>query len=91
MAPAAGGYEVGPGHFNRMQLALEIVAPEIEEFVQHGQARGEVVILPEVGLQQAGMVRQVVEDFGGDQAIIVELQVERIHSHIPSFALTDGR
>ena len=47
--------------------------------MQDGQARGEIIILPEIGLQQAGMIRQMIEDLGGHQTVIAQLQVECIH------------
>ncbi len=37
-------------HRNRVQRALELFQPEIEEFVQRGKPRTNVVVLPNVGL-----------------------------------------
>ena len=37
---------------HRMQRALELLQPEIEEFVQHRKIRAEIVVLPDISLKQ---------------------------------------
>src|ERR1700722_8541166 len=64
------------GHCHRMQRALELFQPEIEEFVQRRKVRAEIVVLPDVGLQEPGMVRPPVEDIGSGQAVALELPAE---------------
>ena len=40
----------GMRHGDRVQRALELLQPEVEEFVEHRKVRAEVVILPDIGL-----------------------------------------
>src|ERR1700761_283137 len=70
-----------------MQRALDLPGPEVQELVQHGISRGDVQILPDVGLQHVGMVRQVVQDLGCGQAIILRLP-DRGHGCLASFQST---
>ena len=60
-------------HRHRVQRALELFQPEIEEFIELGKVRAEIVVLPDIGLQEPGMVRPPVEDVGGGQAVALEL------------------
>jgi uncharacterized integral membrane protein (TIGR00698 family) len=60
-------------HRHRMQRTFELLQPKIEEFVQLGKHRAEVVILPDVGLKQPGMIWPTIEDIGGGQSIAFEL------------------
>ena len=50
-------------HANAEERAVEIGVPEIEEVEELGEVRGEVVVLPDIALQQLRVVRQPVEDF----------------------------
>jgi hypothetical protein len=59
-----------------VEFAVNLLAPEFQEFVQLREFRGDVQVLPDEGLQDGGVVRQVVQDFGGGQAIITQLQGE---------------
>ena len=65
--------ELGGDELDRVQLAVQRAVPEIEEALQLGEARGHVVFLPDIGLEQGGMVGQVIEDLRGGQAVAVEL------------------
>src|ERR1700679_4268365 len=68
-------------HRDRMQRAVELVAPEGEELLQFRKGGCQIVILPDVILQQAGMVGQMVENVGGGEAVSFELAAERNGNH----------
>ena len=59
-------------HLHRMQRAVELLHPEGEEALQLGKFREQVVVLPDVGLQQPRMVRPTVEDLRGRQPITAQ-------------------
>ena len=80
-----GGLNVGGGcKSDGVELALELAGPEVQELAEHRVLRGEVQVLPEIGLEQARVVRQVVEDFGGGEAVVPELQTDGHPSYLPS-------
>ena len=60
---------------NGMELTLQIAAPEFEKPAQFGEIGGKVELLPDKALQQIGMIRQMVDDLRGRQAIIAQLVV----------------
>ena len=67
-------------HANAEERAVEIGVPEIEEVEELGEARGEVVVLPDIALQQLRVVRQPVEDFRRGQLEPLDLAKEgRVH------------
>src|SRR5205814_2423769 len=76
MAETAGGDQFGVGDPHRMEPAVDVPHPEIEEFLQLGKARGDVQMLPQEGLQEAGMVRKVVDDLGGGEAVVTQLTLK---------------
>jgi hypothetical protein len=67
-------------HRHRVQRAFELFQPEIEEFVERRKHRAEIVILPDVGLQQPGMIGAPVKDVGGGQAVAFELPTKVLGS-----------
>src|SRR5690606_39009297 len=56
--------------------AVQGVGPEVQELVQHRKLRKQVVLLPDVALQQGRMVGHVVEDFRRGQPVALELLTE---------------
>jgi hypothetical protein len=66
-------------HIDRVQLALDIVAPELEELVELGKIGREVEFLPDETLQQGGVVRQPVDDLRRGEPIPPDLQLIRGH------------
>ena len=48
----------GMRHGDRVQRALQGLQPEIEEFVERWKYRTEIVILPDIALQQPGVIRR---------------------------------
>src|SRR5690349_25152203 len=67
--PATAGRPRLPD-FYRMELALVVGAPELQEAVQLGKIRSEVELLPDKALQQIGVVRHPVDDFGRGQPLL---------------------
>src|SRR6266851_10298330 len=67
-------------HIYRMQLALDIVAPELEELAQLGKIGSEIEFLPDEALEQGGVVRQPVNDFCGGKPVPPDLQL--ISGHV---------
>src|SRR5271170_3921743 len=80
---------VGDG--DRVQQALELARPEIQEFLQLGKMGMQVVLLPNEILQNPGMVRHVVEDARRRQAVPFELAAEVGAGHADSpDSVSDG-
>lgn len=73
VADSGGLDQAGGGDPNRMQATLDLPLPEIQELVQDGIPWGDIEILPDKCLKHIRMVRQVVQDLGGGQAIILQL------------------
>src|SRR6266478_3717099 len=66
-------------HIDRMQLALDVAAPEFEEALEFGIIGRQVEFLPDKALQQGGMVRQVIDDLRGRQPVPLKLQLVSGH------------
>jgi len=56
-----------------MELAVELVPPKVQEFVQGRKARCNIEVLPDKQLKQTRMVGQMIQDFRGCQAIFLDL------------------
>src|ERR1700722_16880648 len=63
-------------HYHRMKVALERLAPEIQEALKLREVRTQIVGLPHEGLQKPGMIRTTVKDGCGRQAIAGDLLLE---------------
>src|SRR5262245_45039463 len=61
---------------NAVERAVEIGIPEVEKVDEFGEARREVVVLPDIALQKLGMVGQAVEYFCCGQREALELASE---------------
>src|SRR3954453_11652927 len=64
------------GNLHRIERPIELVAPEGEELHQGRKIGSDVVILPDVSLEEPRMVRQAVEDFRRRQTISRQLADE---------------
>ena len=60
------------GNPDRVELALEIAAPEFQKTAQLGKVGGDIELLPDEALQQGGMIRHVIDDLCGRQSIIAQ-------------------
>ena len=76
MAEFAGADEGLAGDLDHIKLAFQLGLPEMQELVQDREFGGNIQILPYIGLQQRGMVGDVVDDFGRRQTIILKLLFE---------------
>src|SRR5512132_2581915 len=61
--------------------------PRIEKVDELGKARCEIVILPDIALQQHLMIRKAVDDFGRGQSQAFELTEESRVGHGPPACL----
>ena len=64
------------GDGDGMKQAVQLPRPEIEKLLQLGEMRVQVVLLPDVGLQDSGMIGHSVQDVGGRQTEPFELPTE---------------
>ena len=82
-AELRGADQLAVGHGDGVQHAIQLVAPEIQEPVEVRELRIEIILLPEIGLEQGGVVGQSVEDFGRGEAVSGELAFEvGAHGHL---------
>src|SRR6185312_16502248 len=54
---------------DRMQLAIDVLAPEVEEFAELGELGRGVEFLPDESLQLFGFVGQAIDDLGRGQPV----------------------
>src|ERR1700730_17175530 len=66
---------------HRMQRPFQLTPPEIEKFLQLWKARKQIVILPDIDLQQSLMVRQAIENFRGGEPVGFDLLAEVLRDH----------
>src|SRR5262249_50600712 len=64
-----------------VQRAFELFLPEGEEAVQFGEFGEEIVVLPDVGLQQPAVVWAPIQDVRGRQTITTDLFTEILRNH----------
>jgi hypothetical protein len=68
--------ELRMSHHHAVQRPVELFPPECQEFDQDRKLRGKVVVLPDIGLQQARIIRQMIENTRGGEPISRELLYE---------------
>src|SRR6476660_9218699 len=68
--------QLAVGHLHGMQWPLKLFLPEPEKTLQLGKLGEQIVILPDVGLQQPAMIGTPVPDVGGRQALTTDLFTE---------------
>ncbi|CUX54946.1 hypothetical protein AGR4B_pAt20308 [Agrobacterium tumefaciens str. CFBP 5621] len=71
---------------NRMQRPIQGRLPEIEEFAHFREIRSEVVVLPDIGLEDGFEVGNAIEDMRCGKAITVELPLKirrKLHASSP--------
>ena len=71
----------GVRHRHGVQRPLQVLAPKREEFLQHRKLRPDVVLLPNIGLQQPRVIRPAVEDPGGGEPIALKLAAKILRDH----------
>ena len=75
---------------HRMQLAIEVAAPEFEKPTQRRIIRGDVETLPDIALQQIGMIREMIDDLRGGQPAVAELRLGIDHDRSLGLAFADS-
>jgi hypothetical protein len=63
-------------HPHRMQRPVQILDPEIEEPAQFRKIRGQVVLLPDVALQEVLVVGHPVDDLCRGEPVALELKFQ---------------
>src|SRR6185437_3885155 len=53
--------QLGVRDANRIQRPLQLLLPELQEVLQRGKSREQIVILPDIALQQRGMIGHPIE------------------------------
>src|SRR5580698_2917572 len=91
-AQFSGLDQLGMRDPDRIKRPLEFLLPEGKEVPQRREFRKQIVILPDVCLQQRGMIRHPVEDFRRRQPVTQHLFPEvlgnanpRDHANPPTF------
>lgn len=51
------------GHPHRMESSIDIPGPKIQEAMKYRELGSEVELLPDISLENLGVVGQVIEDF----------------------------
>src|SRR3954468_22018585 len=71
---------------DRVQLALDVAAPEFEEFAQLGKIGSQVEFLPDEALQQRGVIRQPVKNLRRGEPVALKLQL--VYRHVRVLIVT---
>src|SRR5687767_3262623 len=64
-----------------IERAVEIGGPEVQKIRKLGKARREIVILPDIALEEARMVRDAIEDLGRGEGEALDLALEGMVGH----------
>src|SRR5947208_6532365 len=75
------------GHRDGVERSLELLQPERQKAVQHRESRTQVVVLPDISLQQGRMIWEAVEDLRRGEAIAFELAAEIFGREFPGSKL----
>src|SRR6516164_8830388 len=75
-------------HGDRVQRAFQGLQPEIEEFVERRKYRAEIVVLPNIALQQPGVIRPPVQNVSCGQPIAFKLPPKVLRHHGPLHPIT---
>src|SRR6202022_698732 len=65
--------QLGMRHGDGEQRAVELFLPEGEKILQRREFRKQIVILPDVGLQQRGMIRHAIQNLRRRQPVTQHL------------------
>src|SRR5260370_10258112 len=61
---------------HRVQRSLELFEPERQKPIEHRKPRTQVVVLPDIRLQERRMIGQSIENLRGREAVALELAAE---------------
>jgi hypothetical protein len=68
-------------HGDRVQRTFQGLQPEIEELVERRKCRAQIVILPDIALQQPRVVWPPVENVSCGQPIALKLSAKVLRNH----------
>ena len=80
--------QLGMGDRHGMQHALERCLLKLKKSLQFGEVGTNVIGLPDVGLQQPGVIGASIQDVGSRQAVAGQLLAEILRYHLRSPFLT---
>src|ERR1700761_4548728 len=72
-AQLGGLDQLGMRDADRIKRSLELLLPERQEILQRREAWKQIVILPDIGLQQRWMIRNPIKDFRRRQPVTQHL------------------
>src|SRR5258708_11391162 len=76
--------QLGMGDRHGMQHAFERCLPKLKKSLQFGEVGTNVIGLPDVGLQQPGVIGASIQDVGRRQAVAGHLLAEILSYHLLS-------
>src|SRR5690349_3347657 len=68
-------------HADRMERPLDLTPPELQKLLQRRKSRREVIVLPDIELEQRRLVRHAVVDLCGGKSIAIKLLDETAVDH----------
>ena len=60
----------------RVQRPFELALPELQKIQENREFRGEIIILPDIALEEVLMIRHPIEDGGRGQPVTFKLTDE---------------
>src|SRR6516162_6633364 len=69
------------GNHHGMQRPLELALPKNQEFLQAREVRAQIVVLPNIRLEQPAMVWTAVVDVGRGQTVALDLTHKVLRDH----------
>ena len=68
-----GGNELLASDNDGMKLSIQIMRPKVQKFVQNREFGGDIIVLPQICLQEIRVIRQVIGDLRRCEAVVFEL------------------
>lgn len=79
-----------PVHYaNSVERAVEAFVPEFKEIVEFWKVWRQVIVLPEIGLDEGRVIGQTVQDFRRGEAVSLQLGDELPVCHIAPDSFQD--
>src|SRR5439155_19527555 len=66
---------------HRVQGSLELFEPKRQKAIEHREPGTQVVVLPDIRLEERGMVGEPIEDLRGREAVALELAAKCSGGH----------
>src|SRR5690606_31596591 len=71
-APFAGRNHLPMDVTHRVQRAIQLLLPKLQKALHLREVGRKIVVLPDVALQEGGMIGHAIEDLGGRQAVALQ-------------------